>query len=80
LLDDQRSTPHHPASQHVADPQLDEVAAAQLAIDREVEEGEVSRPSLTLQMKADRPNLLGLQSQLGAYEMVFIPSLVLGGI
>jgi hypothetical protein len=53
LLDDQRSTPHHPASQHVADPQLDEVAAAQLAIDREVEEGEVSRPSLTLEMKSD---------------------------
>ena len=39
-LDDQRTAPHHPANQHVADPQLNEVAVAQLAVDCEVEDGE----------------------------------------
>lgn len=80
LLDDQRPAPHHPASQHVAHPQPNEIAAAELVVDRKVEEGKVARPSLMLEMKSDRLDLLRLQSQLGADEMVFIPNPVRGGI
>ena len=53
LLDDQRQAPHYAASHHIADPQLDEVAAAQLTVDRQVEQGEVACSALPLQMKSD---------------------------
>ncbi len=53
LLNDQRSASHDAAGQHVANPQLNEIAAPELAVDCEVEESKVSRSALPFQMEPD---------------------------
>jgi hypothetical protein len=49
---------------HVADLQFDQVAAAQLAVDRQVEQGQVARLPLQFKADSDRPDLLRLQRRL----------------
>ena len=53
LLDHGGAIPHPASDVYVIDLQRDEIAAAQLAIDREIEQSEVALP--TLQLKPD-PN------------------------
>ena len=43
---------------HITDLDLNEIAAAQLAIDGKVEKRSVPQSSLAIEVKADRPDLL----------------------
>jgi hypothetical protein len=46
------------ADAHVAHPKPHEIAAPQLAIDRQIEQGEIASAPLKSQPDADRPDLL----------------------
>ena len=55
------------AAQHdVADLDLDDVAASQLAVDREVEHGAVAHALLAVEPEPDGPDLLRLEGPLGS--------------
>ena len=41
----------------VADPDLHQIAASQFAVDRKIEKCPVSKPMLSIQVKANSPNL-----------------------
>jgi hypothetical protein len=41
----------------ILDRERQDIAAAQLAVDREIEEGEVARSAIGLQLRADRPDM-----------------------
>jgi len=57
----------------VAHAQGDQVAAAQLAVDGEVEEGEVAQPLRQLQADPDGPDLADLERRLGAGQLALGP-------
>ena len=64
----------HPATgAHVVDLQRDEIAAAQLAVDREVEQGEVALSPLKLKPDPDRPDLLRLERAFLANQATLVP-------
>jgi hypothetical protein len=46
LLNDGRAIANSPTSEHVIDPQVDEIAAPQLAVDRQIEHREISFATL----------------------------------
>jgi len=52
--------------------QIHEVAATELAVDREIKHCEIARSVLELQFGADRPDLSGLQRGFGAEQFPFI--------
>ena len=58
---------------HVAHPQADEVTPSQLAVDREVEHGEVAHSVSVLQMDADGPDVFGLERRLLANQLPLVP-------
>jgi len=62
---------------HIANPDLDEVTAAKLAVDREIEQGTVLEASLAIKEEADRPDLLLGERTLGADFLSGIPSCAL---
>ena len=64
LLDDHGSSPDAAAAHQIADPHFHEVAATQLAVDRQIEKRAISKPLLAFEPKADRPDLLGLERPL----------------
>lgn len=55
---------HGPRSQltagKVADPDLHQIATSRFAVDRKIEKRPVSKPMLSIQVKANSPNLPGL--------------------
>ena len=55
LLNDDRSRLYLQSGYHIANPDLDEVTAAKLAVDREIEQGSVPDASLAIKEEADRP-------------------------
>ena len=55
LLNDGGAITHSSASEHVIDPQPDEIAAPEFAVDRQIEHWQVARPSVHLQSRTDRP-------------------------
>jgi hypothetical protein len=57
----------------IADAQRDQVAAAQLAVDGEVEEGEVAQLVRQLQANPDRSDLPHFQRRLGAGQLALVP-------
>src|ERR1700704_2567685 len=61
FLDHRPPIAHPAAGAHVIDLQRDEIAAAQLAVDREVEQGEIALATLKLKPDPDRPDLLRLE-------------------
>ena len=74
LLDDHRASSDFRSYNEVADFDLDEVAAAQLTVDRQIEERSVSQTSFQIEKEAYRPylsrfqrafRLSGLHSMLG---------------
>jgi len=65
-LHDDSSVPNAPSGHDVANAYLDHVAAAQLAIDREVEQRPFTSTPVPVEAEADRPHLLLLQRALGA--------------
>jgi hypothetical protein len=53
--------------------QTDHIAAAQLAVDRQVEHGQVACPPFELQLGADRPDMLWPERRLRSDQLAFIP-------
>jgi hypothetical protein len=58
---------------HVAHPQADKVTPSELAVDREVEYGEVAHFVRVLQMNADGPDVLGFERCLLANQLPLVP-------
>lgn len=66
LLDDHRSRADGGSRHKRADFDFDQVAAPELAVQRQVEESSISHPTFTIKKEADRPNLFDLQSAFSA--------------
>jgi hypothetical protein len=75
LLDDDGSGPDLSATDEIANPDLHNVAAAQFAVDREVEHGPIPYPSLLVQPEADGPDLLRFKRALSAELSTCVPRL-----
>ena len=65
-LNDDRTRANTTAADEVADPDLDDVAAAQLAVDREVEHGAVADPTLLVKPEPNSPHLWWFERALCA--------------
>lgn len=61
------------ATDKFADFDLDHIASAKLAVDRQIEHRAVTQPALPIQPKPDSPNLLGFQSAFGANLSARVP-------
>jgi hypothetical protein len=59
-------------------PQLHEIAGAELAVDGQVEKGEISTATCDLESYANRPYLLKFEGGFLAYELSFVPRLTSG--
>jgi hypothetical protein len=57
----------------VADAEIDEVATAQFAVDREVEHCQVSNLMRVLKLNSDGPDVLRLQRRLLTDQFAFVP-------
>jgi hypothetical protein len=73
LLDHGPAVPHPATGAHVLDLYRDEIAATQLAVNREVEQGEVALPTLKLKPDLDCPHLLRLERVLLADQATLVP-------
>jgi hypothetical protein len=60
---------------NIADLQSDKVAATQLAIDDEVEHGQVADAVFEIESNPDRPDFLKLAWRFGACQLAFVPGL-----
>jgi len=58
---------------YIADLQPDKIAAAQLAVDRQVEHGQLSGAVLDLQANPDGPDFLQLEWRLWADQLALVP-------
>ncbi|MBC3942448.1 hypothetical protein H8S47_12255 [Sphingomonas sp. DOAB1063] len=65
--------PNPAASNDVTDAYLDDIAAAQLAIDREVKERAVPQTPVLVEPKSNSPNLLRFEGALCAPHTALIP-------
>lgn len=65
-LNDDDSRPHLLTADKLTDLQFDDVTTAQLAVDGEVKHGAVAYAPLSIRPETDGPNLLRLESALGA--------------
>jgi len=77
LLDHGRSFPNPPAGTHVVNFQPDEIAASQLAVDRQIEHGKIAPAFLYLEAHSNSPDILRLQRALLADEASLVPRLAL---
>jgi len=74
LFLDHGATVSHPAAgAYVVDPQADEIAASQLAVDREVEQGKISFPALQLKPNPNGPDIFRLERALLADQAALVP-------
>ena len=73
LLNDDRSRSNLAAADNVADFDFDDIAAAKLAVDRQIEHRSVAQSSLIIQPEPDRPDLLRLQHALGPNFSASVP-------
>jgi hypothetical protein len=73
LLDHGRAIPHRAADTHVIDPQGDQIAAAQLAVDRQVEQREIALSNLKLKPDPDGPDLFRLERALLTDQAALVP-------
>jgi hypothetical protein len=73
LLHHNSPAPHPPAADKVSYPDLDDVAAPQLAVDGEVKQRSVAKPPLTVEPEPYGPNLRRLQSSLPADDPASVP-------
>lgn len=74
LLNDYRASPDLRSGDHIADSDLDQVTAAKLAVDRQIEQGTAPDASLAMKEEADGPDLLLGQWTLRADCLASIPS------
>lgn len=68
LLDDHGTLSDSPAGNHITDPQSDQVATAQLAVDGQVEQGQITPFPCDLESHTCGPDLTGLQGWLLTHE------------
>src|SRR4051794_4950605 len=73
LLDHGGAIPHPAADGYVVDLQRDEIAAAQLAVYREIEQREIALPALKLKPNPDRPDIFRLERALLADQTTLVP-------
>src|SRR3546814_5028454 len=73
LLDDRRPVADAAACDNVADLHLDDIAATQLAVDREIEHRAVAQSAMFVEEKADGPNVTRLERSFGANHCSCIP-------
>lgn len=73
MLQYNRAIPDPAAGDYVAGSHLDDVAAAQLAIDRKVEKSSVPKTSVLVKPKSNGSNLLGFEGALRASHATLIP-------
>ena len=73
---------HHRAGRHLSTvgdirhPQLYQIASAELGIDRQIEQGEITNLVTKLQPDADSPNVFQLERRLLADQLSLVPRLV----
>jgi len=65
---------------YVPDLERYEIAAAQLAVDAQVEEREFAHPVLHLEANAQRPDVLGLERCLLPDDLALVPRLARSGV
>ena len=73
LLNNRGSRTNFPITNDVAGPDLHQIAAAQFAIDGEIEESPISNPPMLIQEEANGPNLTGFERSLRTYLTSCIP-------
>lgn len=74
LLDNDRARSDLRAGYDITNPDFYQVAAAKLAVDRQIEQGTVSHASLAIKEKADSPDLFLREWTLGADLLSGVPS------
>jgi hypothetical protein len=77
-LDDDRPSSDLPAQDDIADFDLHNIAAAELAVDRQVEKRPVSRAAVLVEKEADGPDLPWFQRPLGPDLSPRIPGATVG--
>ena len=73
LLPDGRAIDRIAIRSDILDPQGDDVATTQLAVDREVEKGKVARSSFYQEPGSDGPNLVWPQRRFGSDQLSLVP-------
>src|ERR1700730_2412854 len=73
LLQQSRSIRRVPADGDIPDPDGDDVTAAKLTVDRQIEHGEVASAAFDLEFRPDRPDVLGTQRRLCPGQLALIP-------
>jgi len=73
LLYDGRPVPGRGIDDELADAQLHEIATAQLAVDGDFEQRQVTNAAFALKSEADGPDLFGLERQLGSDKGTLVP-------
>ena len=73
LLNDDGAITNAPAGNYIPDSDTDHVTAAQLAINREVEQRTVAQPPVLVEPKPNSPDLLLFQSPFGTDQSPLIP-------
>lgn len=76
LLNDGGSLTHRATDGNVSDTQLHEIAAAQHRVEGAVEHRQLANLFVGLELLPDRPDVLGPQRRLGAYQPTGVPELV----
>lgn len=66
LLNDGRAVTDLTAANDIPDPDLDEVAPPQLAVDRQIKQSAIAKPFVLVEIKADCPDISQFQRSLGA--------------
>ena len=74
-LDDHGSGQDLIGVHHVPHPQAHQITAAQLAVDCQVEHGQVADLMFVLQVESNGPDILWLERWLLAYQLAFVPGL-----
>ena len=80
MLRHDRTGCHLVAVAEVPDSEADEIAAAQLAVDAKVEQGELAYTALHLQADAQCPDVLELERCLLPNDLALVPRLAMDGI
>jgi hypothetical protein len=73
FLNHSATVPHPAAGAYVVDLQADEIAASELAVDRKVEQGEISFPALQLKPNPNGPDIFRLERALLADQAALVP-------
>ena len=80
LLHVNRPCGHMVTAGHVLYPKLHQIAGAELAVDREIEQGEFSHALGQLKTYPDRLDLLEAERRLLSYELALVPGFAMSSV